>query len=144
MSRTGYLIKYGNCPIIWCSKLQSIIALSTTENEYIVLSQYLRDGTSLVELLKELESVIPRSKNNPEIHCLIFEDNMGSINLVKRTRMRPRTKHISLKYHHFREYVRRGLVSVNHIDKKKQITEILTKVLTDPQYLKLRNFLTGF
>ena len=30
MSRTGYVILYGNCPVIWCSKLQTEIALSTT------------------------------------------------------------------------------------------------------------------
>ena len=39
MSRTGYVIFYANCPIIWSSKLQIEIALSTTESEYIALSQ---------------------------------------------------------------------------------------------------------
>ena len=38
MSRTGYVILYANCPIIWSSKLQTEIALSTTESEYIALS----------------------------------------------------------------------------------------------------------
>ena len=35
ISRTGYMILYAGCPIIWCSKLQTEIALSTTESEYI-------------------------------------------------------------------------------------------------------------
>ena len=38
MSRTGYIILYAGCPIIWCSKLQTEIPLSTTESEYIALS----------------------------------------------------------------------------------------------------------
>jgi hypothetical protein len=42
-SRSSYMITYGNCPILWGSKLQTCIALSTTEAEYIVLSQSLRD-----------------------------------------------------------------------------------------------------
>ena len=118
MSRSGYLIKYGNCPIIWWSKLQSEKVLLTTESEYIALSQSFRVVIPLVEHLKVLETVIPRSKNNPEIHCLIFEGNICCVNLVKTTRMRPRTKHIALKYKHFRNHVRSGLVSVSHIDKK--------------------------
>ena len=42
MSRTGFVIMYANCPIYWVSKLQTEIALSTAEAEYIALSQALR------------------------------------------------------------------------------------------------------
>jgi hypothetical protein len=35
LSRTGFVICYANCPLVWCSKLQTEIALSTTEAEYI-------------------------------------------------------------------------------------------------------------
>eukprot|EP00980_Cylindrotheca_fusiformis_P023216 scaffold10228_cov101-Cylindrotheca_fusiformis.AAC.1 len=38
LSRTGFIVKYAGCPIVWSSKLQSIIALSTTEAEYMALS----------------------------------------------------------------------------------------------------------
>jgi hypothetical protein len=144
MSRTGYLIRYGNCPIIWCSKLQSEIALSTTESEYIALSQSLRDALPLVELLRELQTVIPRVENSPMIHCSVFEDNMGCIDLVKTPRMRPRTKHIALKYHHFREQVKKKLVTVHHVDTKEQVADIFTKALPDSQFLYLRKLLTGF
>ena len=37
-SRTGYVILYASCPVIWASKLQSEIALSTTESEYLAIS----------------------------------------------------------------------------------------------------------
>ena len=55
MSRTGYTIYYANCPVIWSSKLQTEIALSTTEAEYIALSQSLRDVLPLISLLRELK-----------------------------------------------------------------------------------------
>jgi hypothetical protein len=144
MSRTGYLIRYGNCPIIWCSKLQSEIALSTTESEYIALSQSLRDALPLVELLKELQVVIPKVENSPMVHCSVFEDNKGCIDLVKTPRMRPRTKHIALKYHHFREQVKKKLVTVHYIDTKEQVADIFTKALPDSQFLYLRKLLTGY
>ena len=39
MSRMGYVITYAGCPVLWCSNLQTEIALSTTEEEYIALVQ---------------------------------------------------------------------------------------------------------
>ena len=47
LSRTGYVICYANCPVVWCSKLQTEIALSTAEAEYIALSQALRAAIPL-------------------------------------------------------------------------------------------------
>jgi hypothetical protein len=51
LSRTGYVIMYANCPIHWVSRLQTEIALSTTEAEYIALSQALRNVIPLITLL---------------------------------------------------------------------------------------------
>ena len=72
MSRTGFLIKYANCPIIWISKLQIEIALSTTEAEYIALSQSMRDMIPLMNLLGELKDVIPISEDTPKVTCTVF------------------------------------------------------------------------
>jgi hypothetical protein len=38
LSMTGYIILFGNCPITWCSRLQTEIALSNTKSKYIALS----------------------------------------------------------------------------------------------------------
>jgi hypothetical protein len=43
-SRTGFVITYGSCPIIWASQLQTEIALSTTEAEYLAMSTALRNA----------------------------------------------------------------------------------------------------
>jgi hypothetical protein len=53
-SRTGYLTKFCDVPIIWVSKMQTQIALSTIEEEYIALSQYMRDLIPIREILKQL------------------------------------------------------------------------------------------
>jgi hypothetical protein len=45
-SRTGFVIMYANCPIMWSSKLQTEFVLSATEAEYIALSQSLREYNS--------------------------------------------------------------------------------------------------
>ena len=53
-SRTGFLIKFMDCPLHWVSKLQSQIALSTMEAEYIALSQSMRELIGFREILKEI------------------------------------------------------------------------------------------
>ena len=77
-SRTGFVIMYGGCPLIWASKLQTEVALSTTEAEYIALSQALREAIPLMGSMREMThhgfkvgTVIPR------VHCKAFEDNSG-------------------------------------------------------------------
>ena len=57
-SRPGYIIKYKNCPIIWASKLQSKISLSTTEAEYIDLSQAMREIIPMMGHLEQLEKTL--------------------------------------------------------------------------------------
>jgi hypothetical protein len=53
-SRSGWIIFYSECPVSWASKLQSQIALSTTEAEYIAMSQALRDVIPIMTLLQEM------------------------------------------------------------------------------------------
>ena len=50
-SRTGFIIEYAGCPLIWASKMQTLITLSSSEAEYIALSTSLRDTIPLMELL---------------------------------------------------------------------------------------------
>ncbi len=54
LSRTGYIITYCGCPIHWASKLQTEIALSTTESEYIALSVATRELLPLQRLVTEI------------------------------------------------------------------------------------------
>ena len=91
---------YANCPLTWCSKMQSEIALSTTESEYIALSQSLREVIPMIQLLKEINEVFPLYMPQPEIHCKVWEDNNGCIALANGQKFSPRTKHIGMKYHH--------------------------------------------
>jgi len=53
-SRTGYVLMLGGYPLTWASRLQSEIALSTTEAEYIALSTAMRDLLPTRALLKEI------------------------------------------------------------------------------------------
>ena len=87
LSRTGYVIQFMGCPILWVSKLQTEIALSTTEAEYIALSQAMREVIPLMTIIEELSDVLNISKEKPKIFCTVFEDNNGALELANTPRL---------------------------------------------------------
>jgi hypothetical protein len=144
LSRTGYVIMYAGCPITWSSKLQTEIALSTTEAEYIALSQSMRETLPFMNLMQEIGDVFEFFNPKPKFHCRVFEDNMSCIKVAESPKFTPRTKHIAIKYHHFRKHVADGTISINHIDTKQQIADIFTKPLDETLFNRLRIMLMGW
>ena len=53
-SRTGFVVTFANFPLLWVSKLQTEIALSTLHSEYVALSHSVRALLSLKSIIKEL------------------------------------------------------------------------------------------
>jgi hypothetical protein len=144
-SRTGFCIMYCGCPIMWASKLQTEIALSSTEAEYIALSESMRSVLPLMSIVEEMHSYgIKLQVGTPKVYCKVFEDNSGAIELSKVPKIRPRTKHINIKYHHFRHQVERGRVSVHPIKTDDQPADCLTKPLNRTLHERHRFTLMGW
>lgn len=144
-SRSGYLIMHNKCPIVWASRLQTEIALSSTESEYISLSQALREVIPMMRMANELaSSKFPLGTDVPIVHCKAFEDNSGALEMARTPKMRPRTKHINLKYHHFREAVEDGTVSIHAINTADQLSDIFTKPLPEPAFTRFRKEIMGW
>jgi hypothetical protein len=132
-SRYGYILMYNGCLVTWASRMQTEVASSTTESEYIGLSQSLRQVILLINLAKEFkERGLLLFSNPPKIHCKLFEDNCGAIKISNVPKMRPRTKHINVKYHHYRDYVETEDISINKIDTADQPADMLTKPVNKP------------
>ena len=145
MSQTGSVITYAGCPILWASKMQQLIALSTTEAEFIAMSTALREVISMMNLLTELKNRgIPIPFSKPKVRCKVFEDNAGAIVIAKEPKMRPRTKHLAVRLHHFRDHIKREDITVEHISTKEEIADMFTKPLLRDQFKKLREKLLGW
>ena len=82
-STSGYVFQIGQSTVSWCSKRQATVAKSTTEAEYVALSQATQEAVWLQHLLADLGY----SMNSPTI---VFEDNHN------------RTTHIDVAYHFVR------------------------------------------
>ena len=92
---------------------------SRRPKRYVALSQSTRDVVPLANSRKEVSNA--PNLNLDESTTPIFEDDNGAMELAREPKYRPRTKHIGIKYHHFREHGRR---TVNkHIDAKEQIAD---------------------
>ena len=146
-SRTGFVICVANCPILWKSKLQTEIALSTMEAEYVALSTACKDLFPLLDLIRELAAACGLTvSQDSNFHVKVHEDNVGALTLGKLEprRMTPRSKHYAIKYHWFREHIGPRNIKLVKIDTKDQLGDIFTKGLSPIPFKHLRLQLMGW
>ena len=95
--------------------MQSLMALSTTEAELIALSTALREVIHLQNLLLELRGCnFPIPFTKPQVVCRFFEDNAAHIEVAQSDhKIRPRTKHISVRLFHFRDHIEKGSLKLS-------------------------------
>ena len=80
----------------------------------------------------------------PKVHCTVFEDNSGALELARLPKIRPRTKHINQSYHHFRENVERKDILIEATPMEQQLADILTKPLAEPIFERHRKSIMGW
>jgi hypothetical protein len=108
------------------------------------MSQALRDVIPVMNLIQEIkEKGFQVICTQPSVYCKVFEDNSGALELARLPKLRPRTKHINVCYHHFREHVRKGLIKIFPIGTKDQIADALTKALAQNDFQRHRRYLCG-
>ena len=121
-STSGYIFYIAKGPIMWKSKLQSIIAQSTTEAEYIAINIAAKEAVYIKTLLKELgyykQNKLP-----------LYTDNNGALLLANNPVFHERTKHIAVKYHYIRDLINKGIIDLIYIPTKEQKADGLTKPL---------------
>jgi hypothetical protein len=127
----------------WESKLQTKIGLSSTDSEYVALSQSLREVIPIMELISELQQAgLNFNKNTPIMGGKVFEDNNGALEMAMH-KMRRCSKHINIKYHHVREAVRDGRIKLEKIHITEQQVDTLTKPLEENTFQHIQKLLIG-
>jgi hypothetical protein len=127
-SRHGFIVKYAGVPLYWMSKLQTQFALSTAESEYIGLSTAARYVKGTIYLMKEVQARLSLDiEVVPTVYCRMFEDNSAALEMAKVPKMRPRTRHLNVAYHHFRSEVANGSLRIEAIGTDDQQADIFTK-----------------
>lgn len=154
LSCTGYIITYCNCPIHWASNLQSEIALSTTESEYIALSMATCEFQPLHCLIIELhKNVLFTTPLDPSFSTTktstleatnIHEGNACCVVLAYSKGSKVCTKHISLKWYRFKDHIKTGEIKVIKIEMNLNWVDILTRHLCCIKHESLDKFIMGW
>jgi hypothetical protein len=74
----------------------------------------------------------------PYVFCKAFEDNSGALELARLPKLRPRTKHINVCYHHFWEHVRKGKIKMFPVGTDLQTADIATKAVPQNVFVRHR------
>ena len=145
-SRTRFVICIANCPIIWQSKLQSKIATSTTETEYIALSQAMHSVLPFLDVAKTLKNYIGLKHNKTTFKVRVWGDNSACHTLanLEPGRTTPRTKHYAIKLHWFCSKLELHNIKIEKISTDQQRADIFTKGLQKNKFPAIRKLLCGW
>ena len=128
--QTGFYLKLAEGLISWTSRVQKTIAYSSTEAEYMALSNCTCQVTWIQSLLGELGyklNAIP-----------ICGDNQGSIFMASNPITGPCSKHIDIRYHRIRESIANGKIELFFINGAENPADLLTKNLPCEKFTKFR------
>ncbi|BET03524.1 Hydra magnipapillata [Nesidiocoris tenuis] len=131
-STSGYIILFAGGPIGWCSRRQPIVALSSTEAEYIAAADCCKEVMYLCSVIEELI--------NAKIQVCLMVDNQSSISLIKTGVVNRRSKHIDVRYHYIFEKFQSGDIDVKYCSTDCQVADMLTKPLGKVKFEKHANF----
>lgn len=133
-STSGYVFMLAGGAVSWSSKKQSIVALSTTEAEYIAAVSCATQGVWMARVLDKIGESLEE--------CITIKcDNSSTIQLSKNPIHHGRSKHIEVRFHYLRELTGEGKVKLIHCGTQDQLADIMTKPLKLETFVKLRKML---
>ena len=130
-SITGYVFILNGGAVSWKASLQSVVALSTTEAEYIALTEAVKEAKWLNGLVSEFGL----KQDSVCIGC----DSSSAIQLSKNPKYHERTKHIDVRLHFIRDEIANGVVNIVKVPTLTNPADVLTKAVPA---VKFRNSLT--
>jgi hypothetical protein len=126
-STTGYIFILSGGSIAWATQKQQTVALSSTEAEYMALTECSKQAEWTISLLQQLLFKI-------DLPIDIFSDSLGARSIASNNVYHKKTKHINIKHHYIREKILDGTVNINQVNTKNNLADVLTKALPRDQH----------
>jgi hypothetical protein len=126
-SVSGYVIFILGVPIMWKSKSQKSVTLSSSEAEYFALSEAAKDVKFIFMVLQSLGIKV-------ETPIIVKVDNIGAIFMAENVSATSRTKHIDTHYHFVREFVVDGFVKIVFVKTTENKSDMFTKNVSGDAY----------
>jgi len=121
-STTGYVFTVGGTAVSWISRLQKVVALSTTEAEYVAATEASKEMIWLQSFMNEL--------GTQQVNNSLFTDSQSAIHLAKNSALHSKTKHIQLRYHFIRSVLDDGQLQLAKIHTDDNPADMFTKAVT--------------
>ena len=115
--------------VSWSSSKQRVVALSSSEAEYVAMTDAMKEANFLRQLLADMtgsERQVVR----------LYADNQSAIKLSENPVQSKRTKHIDIRYHFIRLQVEDGIVNVEYIPTNENVADMFTKPLSKVKLLE--------
>ena len=116
----GYIIYFCGVPVAWRSKGMKSVVLSTTEVEYMALSEVVKELKVIVQLLQTMNIEV-------ELPITVHVDNVGAIWLSNNHSTSDRTKHIDIRTSFVKEYQEYGKIIIKFVKSEENEADIFTK-----------------
>jgi hypothetical protein len=130
-STSGYVVFMAGGPVSWQSKRQSVVAQSSTEAEYIAMSELTKEGTWIRYLLKGVQY------RGQDLDPLTLSgDNQGALALAENPTFHRGSKHIAVRYHFIRQEVQKGRLQLAYVPTDRMPADGLTKGLKTPAHAR--------
>ncbi|ODM15554.1 hypothetical protein SI65_09157 [Aspergillus cristatus] len=124
-STTGFVFFINGTPITWTSRKQSVTAQSSTEAEYMAVSEAAKQAIWTRHFLY----AIGKGSIYRDAPTTIYEDNQGAIKIADNPINHLKTKHIAVRYHAIRDHIGNGEIRLEHLPTDKMIADGLTKAM---------------
>ncbi len=121
-SVSGFLLYVCGVPVCWRSKAQRSVTLSSSEAEYVSLSEGVKEVMFVVQVLESMKIKIAYP-------IVVRVDNIGAIFMSKNVTTTTRTKHVDVRYKYVNEYVEDGIVKVIFVKSEENEADVFTKNL---------------
>ncbi|KAI3818026.1 hypothetical protein L1987_11828 [Smallanthus sonchifolius] len=125
-SINGYVFQVFDGVVSWKASLQHVVALPTTEAEFIALTKGVKEAMWLKSFLTELGVEVGET--------LVKCDNIGAIQLSKHQVFHERSKHINVKFHFVRDVINSKVVKVAYVNTNENLVDMLTKTLPSSKF----------
>jgi hypothetical protein len=131
-STSGYVFMNAGAAVLWGSKLQATVAVSTCEAELIAAARAIKEALWLRKLLADIQGSYSCVK--------LMMDNQSTLSLVKNPAIgaQTRTKHVDVKYNFARHCVSIGAIDAKFVRTSEMIADMFTKQLPGPAFRKHR------
>ncbi len=140
-STTGLLARYNNSIVLWRSRMQKTIALSTAEAEYYSASEI---AVEIIYLRNLIQNMGLPQDDDTDIDTPMYEDNTACIKWENHIiGGRERAKHIDIRKHFAHKAIQNSHMRLIRDSTDEQLADIFTKALPFPQFEKCLMGLMG-